>query len=262
MGKPKLNAFWEGVQTFGRKYGPNIAIGGGIAGLCFSIYTAATETPKYLEAIEEEKRKIDISGGEKLPPMTIVKTCWKCYAPTIIMSSLSVACILAGTSANYRRSTALAAAYKLSETALSEYKDAVVETIGEKKEKVVREKVAEKQLEKNPESKSNVFVTGRGETLCYDPLSGRYFKSDVEQLRKIENDLNYRLIHHMYVSLNEVYVMLGLDTNELGAALGWNIDRCGYIKIDFDAKLTDKNEPCLVVDFSDMPVYDFERLEY
>lgn len=261
MVKPNFKAFWKGTQTFVTKNGPEILTGIGITGMIGTAFMAVKATPKYLQLIEEEKRKINTSC-EKLPPKTIVMTCWKCYAPAFITGALSTACLIGATSVNSRRNAMLAAAYKLSETALSEYKDAVVETIGEKKEKAVREKVAEKQLEKNPASKTEVFVTGRGETLCYDPLSGRYFKSDVEQLRKIENDLNYRLLHHMYVSLNEVYVMLGLETNELGAALGWNVDRCGYIKIDFDAKLTDKNEPCLVVDFSDMPVYDFSQLEY
>lgn len=83
------------------------------------------------------------------------------------------------------------------------YQEKVVETIGEKKEQQIRDEVAKEQVAKNPVSKNEVIITGGGETLCYDSLSGRYFKSDIEKLRKAVNELNHTMVNDMCASLND-----------------------------------------------------------
>lgn len=55
-----------------------------------------------------------------------------------------------------KRTAALATAYKLSETALTEYKEKVVETIGEKKEQLVRDKIDKDHIDKDPVSKKRL----------------------------------------------------------------------------------------------------------
>ena len=79
----------------------------------------------------------------------------------------------------------------------------MVETIGKKKEQAIRDDIAKDRVTANPVRE--VVVTDRGSTLCYDSLSGRYFKSDIETLRKTVNDLNRRMRDEMFISLNDFY---------------------------------------------------------
>ena len=107
---------------------------------------ALKATPKALELINEKKQEYDV---DKLKALDVVKTTWKCYVPATVTGSLSIACLIGASSVNFRRNAALATAYRLSETALSEYREKVVETIGEKKEQNIRESVAKEQIKKN-----------------------------------------------------------------------------------------------------------------
>ena len=132
------------------------------------------------------------------------------------MGSLTVACIIGANSINLRRNAALATVYSLTEATLKEYQSKVVSTIGEVKEKAIKDEIAKDKIEKNKPKKSNVVVTGSGDTLCYDSISGRYFKSDIEKIKSSVNELNRDLLYEMFVSLNDVYYALGLSNIKNG----------------------------------------------
>ena len=103
----------------------------GIAGMITTTVLAVRSTPKALKLIEEKKKE---EGVDKLTPAETVKTAWKCYIPAMVLGATSVGCLVGASRVSLRRNAALATAYKLSETALTEYREQVVETIGEKKE--------------------------------------------------------------------------------------------------------------------------------
>lgn len=254
MKKSNLSTAIKGIQTEIAKRSPAILTGIGIAGMVTTTILAVKATPKALKLIEiaEDEKGVSLTGVEK------IKTCWKCYIPTAITGVVSVGCLVGASSVSGRRNAALATAYKLSETALTEYREKVVETIGEKKEQLVREKVAEEQIKKNPVSKNEVFVTEKGNTLCLDSLSGRYFKSDIDQIKKTVNELNRRMLSEDYISLNEFYYELGLNGIQLGDDLGWNISK-GYIDISFGSQIADDGTPCLVMNYDIAPRYDYSN---
>lgn len=253
MSKLNLSKIVTDVRTTLSKHSPEILTGIGIVGMVTTTVLAVQATPKAIKLIEEKKRQERV---EKLTPAETVKTTWKCYIPAAATGITSITCLVGASSVNARRNTALAAAYKISETALTEYREKVVETIGEKKEQAVRDAVAKEKIEKNPVNQREIIVTGKGDTLCYDTLFGRYFKSDIEKLKRIENELNRRMRDEMYISLNEFYYEVGLEEVAAGHDLGWNIDR-GYIELDFSSQLTTDGTPCLVVGFSTPPKYAF-----
>lgn len=255
MNKLSVPNIVKDVRATMAKRSPEILIAIGIASAISATVLAVKETPKALKLIEEKKKA---ENKDELTPLETVKTCWKCYIPATVSTVVSVACLVSSNSVNAKRNAALATAYKLSETALSEYRDAVVETIGEKKEQIVKDKVAEKKLEKNPVSQNNVIVTDRGTTLCYDGTSGRYFNSDMETIRRAENRINKQLLDDMYVSLNEFYDELDLEHTELGDQLGWHLDD-GLIQLDFSSRLTDDGRPCLVMSYNIAPKYDYYK---
>jgi len=253
MGKLNLSNIVKDVRTAMKKHSPEILTGIGIAGMITSTVMAVRATPKAIKLIEEEKDRQNI---EKLKPLDIIKTTWTCYIPAAITGGLSVICLIGASSVNARRNAALATAYTLSESALKEYQEKVIETIGEKKEQTVRDAIAKDRIDKNPVSSREVIITEKGNTLCYDAISGRYFKSDIDKLKKVENELNRRMRDEMYISLNEFYYEIGLNPISIGDDIGWNIDR-GYIELNFSSQLTDDGNPCLVIDYQVTPRYDY-----
>lgn len=178
----------------------------------------------------------------------IVKYTWKSYIPTAIMGLVTIGCIVGAHKEHLRRNAALVSLYSLTETAFKEYKEKVVETIGKNKELKVRDDISADRIKHNPVGDNEIIFTGKGEMLCYDSMSGRYFKTDIEKVRKAQNELNRRLMSEMFISLNEFYDELGLSHIRLGEEMGWNIDK-DLINITFSAQLTEKEEPCLVLNY-------------
>lgn len=252
MNKPN---FIKSVETVINKRGPEILAGIGIAGMISSIALTAKIAPKVSRLMEQAEQE----KGEELTVKEKFKIAWKPCLPIAVTTVTSTACLIGASSVNAKRNAALATAYQLTSNAFAEYKEQVVETIGEKKEKTIKEKVADKKLAKDPVTTKEVIITERGNTLCYDAISGRYFKSDMDIIKKAENLLNRRLINEMYISLNEFYDELGLKPTRQGDDLGWNMDD-GYISLDLSSHLADDGTPCLVVDYSVAPRYDFSKL--
>lgn len=242
------------VWLAAKKHSPELLTGIGIAGMITTVVLAVRATPKALRLIEE--KKADISE-ETIPQIEAVKAAWKVYVPAVLTGILSTICLIGANSVNQRRNAAIAAAYSLSESALKEYREKVVETIGERKEQAIRDDIAKDRITENPVRE--VIISDRGSTLCYDSLSGRYFKSDIEKLRRIVNDLNRRMRDEMFISLNDFYCAVDnpdLGPTKLGDMLGWNIDK-GYIDLNFSSQLTTDGTPCLVLDYTVVPEYEY-----
>lgn len=273
MNKPNVTKLFNTIKTGVNRKSPEILIGLGIAGMITTTVLAVKATPKALELIEEEKRRqnrklVEESLGPEcnqitnLKPLEVIKVTWKCYIPAAVTGTVSIACLIGSNSVNARRNAALATAYKLSETALTEYKDKVIEEIGEQKEKVIREKIAQDKIDKSSVNKSEVVVVGSGDVLFLEPVCGKPFKSDIETVRKVINDFNYRMTtgQEEYISLSEFYDEFGLRHTTASDDLGWNLGRDGQIDIDFVAGTTEEGKPCLVLDYRVAPRYDYATL--
>lgn len=252
MAKLNLQQLTMSARTAIVKHSPEILMGFGIAGWAVGTVLAVRATPKAMRCIEEEKeeREVDI-----LSPLETVKATWKCYIPAAVTCVAATGCLIGSCSTSVRRHAALATAYKLSETALDEYREQVVETIGEKKEKAIQDKVNEKQIEKMPPDKHLVIETGRGNTLCLDPLSQRYFRSDLEVIRRAENRVNKEMIHGLYgtANINDFYDEIGLERTDTGDMMGWNTER--LMDLNITPGMTPWDEPCIVIGHYNRPDY-------
>ena len=230
---------------------PEILIGFGLAGMLTSTILAVKATPKALDILEQEDR--ELSKVDK------VKLTWKCYAPAAIGYCASAACIVGANSVNAKRNAVLAGAYKLSESALLEYRDKVKEVIGEEREREIKDSIAQDRVDKTPEKRQEVLVAGNGDTLCYDMHSGRYFKSNMEEIKGIANKVNYKLMQDNFLSVNDFYEELGLEPTVTGYDFGWNVED-GLIELYFTSTLTEAGQPCLAVHFDNMPRMGFDRI--
>lgn len=254
MNKSDVTRFFKGVERTIAKHSPEILTGIGIAGMLTTTVLAVKATPKALRICEtvkeehEEPKKIDY-----------IKATWKCYIPAAITGVVSTACLIGASSASLKRNAALATAYQISQTALTEYKDAVIETVGEETEKAVREKVAEEKVKNNPIGPNEVIMIGNEDFYCIDSISGRCFKSNEVEIKRVENEINNRLLNYMYVSLNEFYSEIGLSHTAIGDEIGWNLDN-GMLEIFITAIKDEKGRPCLVIDYNVAPKYDYSKL--
>lgn len=256
MNKADLIKFVDGTKAKLSKNAPGILIGLAVVSGGVAVYTAITATPKALQRIEAEKAEKHV---DKLTPMETVKVVWPYYVPTALSFVFATGCAIGSQSIHAKRNAALAAAYKISETALIEYRDKVIETIGEKKEQVVRDKVAQEQINKNPIKKNEIIFTGKGTSLCMDPFTNRYFEGDIEVIRRAENRLNKKMLQSICgtTSLNEFFVEIGLDPvdDAVGYSLGWNAEY--LINLDIRPGLTPEEKPCLVIGHYNPPKYDY-----
>lgn len=256
MKKSALRNFFEGAKVSVEKNAPAILVGLTILSGGTAVVLAVKDTPKALKRIEDKKQEL---GVDKLTVMETVKATWTCYIPTACAFACTVGCAIGSHSIHAKRHAALAAAYKISEAALVEYRDKVVETIGEKKEQTVRDKIAQDQIDKTPLVPEEVKITGRGGSLFLDPLTNTYFISDKQVLHAAENKLNKKMMQSICgsVSLNEFYVEIGLDTidDSIGYNLGWNTDH----QIDLDIRPGESSDerPCFVVKHHNPPKYDY-----
>jgi hypothetical protein len=260
----------KGIQVITKQTGdfvvknsPTILTSLAVGGLVGTAAMAVDATVRSLESIETERLQREKlaakengsalnfderDAARRLTKMEIVKISWKHYLPMAGMGLTTIACIIGANHINLRRNAALVSLYTLAERTFDEYQKKVVETLGEKKEEKLRESIVQDKLNKNPLSDSQVIITGKGETLFYDSLSGRYFKSDIETVRRIQNDFNEQLIGEMYGTLNEFYDELGLEHTVMGNDMGWAVEY-SQLHITFSAKITPDGQPCIVIEY-------------
>lgn len=249
------------------KNSPTILTGLAVCGLVTTVIFAVRATPKAIQILDayRDERCSDCMShpGDKecqhcidstIPKKEVVRLTWKLYIPAAAMGTVTIACIISSNSINQRRNAALATVYGLTETAFREYKEKVVETIGKNKELKVRDDICADHVAQNPVGRNEVIITGKGNVLCMDSLSGRYFRSDIDKIRRSINCMNEEMLSNigMWVSQNDLYDELGLGHVALGDEVGWDLDS-GTIKISYSSQLTEDEEPCLVLNYDVRP---------
>lgn len=182
---------------------------------------------------------------------------WKLYLPPIVTGVLTVSSIIAANQIGTRRAAAMAAAYAISEKAFTEYKEKVAEKIGQTKEQNVRDEVAQDRINQNPVSSSQIVIAG-GNVLCFEAYTGRYFNSDMESLKKAQNDLNYIINNQNYASLSDFYDLIGLDRTKLSDEVGWNLDE--LLELQFTTCLAENGLPAISLDFKVVPIRNYYRV--
>ncbi len=240
------------AKHFVNQYSSEILVATGIVGMLTTTVIAVKATPKAMSLIDEAKE----DKGEELTKLEVVKTTARVYIPSLITATASTACIIGASKINHKRNTALATAYAISEAALKEYKDKVIETIGEKKESEIQDSIAKDHIERNPVQNTEVIITEKGNTLCYDIMSGRYFRSGMDSLKGAICDLNFQMMDDVWVSLNDFYDIIGLNHTQNGDLLGWSVAD-GKIQARFSTQIAENGEPCLVLKYNMAPSYNY-----
>lgn len=248
----KLDRLVKSAGDFLSRNSPAIFTAVGVAGVVSTAVLAVRATPHALSAIWDAE-----SGGDKATPIDKVQLTWRLYLPSAVSGALAITAIIAAHNTHTKRNAAIMSAYTLAERAYQEYREELVKQEGENKDRKIRDAVAEKRMSLDPVANSQVIITGEGDSLCYDSISGRYFKSNIEHIRKAQNDINHSVLNHMYVSHNDFYRAVGLDAVSLGEELGWTTSN--MMEIEFSSHLSDDGRPCLYLDYTVAPIRNYYK---
>ena len=243
------------IKPFVSKHEPEILMSMGIGGMIFSLAWGIKASFKAACAIDKYK---ETYGKDKLTAKETIKLTWKLYLPTVLSVAASVPCVIMSNKVSNKRYAAIATAYTISEAALQEYKDKTKEIIGEKKTKQIEESISDDRVTKTYSGGNQVILTGNGDSLFYEPLSGRYFKSNWNDILKAANELNSEAITNMsgQTTLNDWFQKIGLETTEIGETLGWNLmnNSSNLIDISISSHITKDNVPCGAIYYNRQPV--------
>lgn len=231
-----------------------ILTGLAVTGVATTVISGVTATVKAVRKLQQD----DIIDAnlylyDDRKAKDIVKSVWPLYVPTAVIGSLTMACIFGSHTISNRKAAALAGLYTTAEKTLKEYQSKVIDKVGEKKEKAIQEELAKDAVSNS--KGAEIYMTGNGDSLCYDILSGRYFTSNIEFLRKAQNDFNRDLINDMWGTLNDFYDRINISGIKIGDDIGWNVDR--MLSLKFTGALTEENKPCIVVDHEVRPFPTF-----
>lgn len=245
---------------------PAILTASAVVGTVATAYLTGRATVKAVEMIHhdiiEQKAEIALRTPSERYFRTYrenVELVWQLYIPAVTTGVATIAFIIAANRVGARRTAAAMAAFALSEKALDEYKDKVVERIGKNKEQKIRDEIAQDHVTKHPAPADIVLHEGGLSVLCCDLFTGRYFVSDMQTLRSVENDINHQIIGDMYVSLSEFYDAIGLEKTSMSDDFGWNLDK--LLELEFSTALTPSGKPCLTMNFRVAPIRGFHRLQ-
>lgn len=187
----------------------------------------------------------DMSRQEKLKKQ--IPLCWKLYIPAVASGAVTIGCIVGTTRVTNKRAAAAQAAFVLSERAYAEYRNKVIEDLGERKDQGIRDSIAEDKVRNNPPP-ANLIIGGAGSVLCCELQTGRYFSSDMESLRRAENEINARLVRQDSATLDDLYYLIGLSSTSNSGDMGWNSDK--LLTFEFTSVLDDQGRPCLAFEYN------------
>lgn len=215
----------------------------GVSGTISTAYLAGKASYRAAIVLEHKQRTDDMA----MTPKEKAKHVWRLYIPAALSGVTTVACIVSSNRIGTRKTAAAYSLLTVSEKAFEEYKEKVIETVGVRKEQNVRDTIAQDKVTNNPVANNQVIITQGGNVLCCELFTGRYFRSDMETLRRAENEINARILREMYANLSDFYSIIGLPYTSNSCDIGWNSDR--LMKLKFSTVLSEDGNPCIAFDY-------------
>jgi hypothetical protein len=238
-----ISDFIRKTNKYTHRHSPGIMTAIGVAGVITTAYLTATASFKAARAIDAVPDESDDPTQRLKDNASLI---WKFYIPPVTTGVATIGAIAYASRLGSKRTAAAVSAYAITERAFANYRDKVVDEIGAHKEQVIRDDIAREVV--NQKSSTEIIVAGRGEVLCCELYTRRYFMCDMEQLRRAANDINALINNELYVSLDEFYDMIGLDATAHSSELGWDSDK--LMDLEFSTVLSPDGRPCLAFDYN------------
>lgn len=251
----------KSAERFVTSNSPAILTSIGVAGTVGTAVLAFKAGMKAERIIDDYKQEIKEGQRANLIPDFTRKeqflATWPLLVPPVVTGSITVGAIVFANKIGSRRAAAMAAAYTISQEALSEYKDKVVERLGETKERKIRDEIAQDRVN-DAQMPPQLILSNSDKQLFMESYTKRYFLCDVETIRKAENDINRRIRNEMSASLSDFYDLIGLEHTDISDDVGWNLDQ--DMEVEMTAVIAQNNKPCIVITYPFQPVRRFHKL--
>lgn len=255
-----LSAVYNRASKLVSDNSPAILTGIGVVGTLTTAYLAGKASWRASEIVADETVAAQITTGDENFEFTNkakAKMVWKLYIPSLASAAVTSSAIICASRIGTKRTAAMAAAFAVTERAYDEYTEKVKEHLGKPKEKKVRDEIAQDRVNRSYEENREVIITGNGDVLCHDAYSGRYFMSNMEAIRRAENDINAKILREDSASLTDFYNALKIEPTSSSDDVGWNTDK--RLELHIATVLTSDNRPCISVDFAAVPLRDYWR---
>lgn len=243
-----------------KKHSPAILMGVGTVGVVASTVMACKATLKVDDILAEAKENIDKINevaadpamAEKYPEsdkkkdLTIVKVqtgvkLVKLYAPAAAVGVASLGCMMASHKILTKRNIALAAAYAATHDDFKEYRGRVIERFGKEMDRELKYNIKKEEIENTVVNEDGTEQVAKEVvdvahvdpnryslySIVFDdgnlgwsknPEDSKYF------LIQQQNYANEKLKSRGYLTLNDVYEMLGAPKTKAGFTVGWVYD--------------------------------------
>lgn len=242
-----------------KKHSPEILVVTGVIGIVTSTVMACKATTKVNDIVAESKETIDkihdcvgkdlhTSDGEEYTQevankdLAIVYTQTalkfvKLYGPSVLIGAASIGCMIGSNRILRKRNIALAAALTTVEKSFKDYRGRVIDRFGKDLDRELRFGIKAKEIKEKviDENGNETTVTKTVEVV--DPNTAHSLYSIVfcegntgwtknAELNKVfliqqQNWANDKLRLRGYLTLNEVYEMVGAPTTAYGQIAGW-----------------------------------------
>ena len=289
-----------------KKHSPEILVVGGVVGLVASGVMACKATTKLSAILDDSKEQIElfdkvaanpemvneeytVEDAEKDKKIVKVQTAVKVaklYAPAVAIGMISIGAIFASNNIMRKRNVALGAAYATVDQAFKDYRNRVVDRFGEELDKELRYNLKTKEVKETVEDENGKKKTVKRNikymdspipsefAVIYDDGCAGWTKDPEDNkffLIQQQRYANERLKRRGYLSLNEVYELLGFPSTKAGQVVGWLYD-CkdpnykgddfvdfGLYNVDYEPNRDFVNgyERNIILDFNVAPIIDF-----
>ena len=242
-----------------KKRSPEILVVTGVIGIVTSTVIACKATTKVNDIVTESKKTIDkihdcvgkglhTSDGEEYTQevankdlaIVYTQTAWKfikLYGPSVLIGAASIGCMVGSNRILRKRNVALAAALTTVEKSFKDYRGRVIDRFGKDLDRELRFGIKAKEIKEKviDENGNETTVTKTVEVV--DPNTAHSLYSIVfcegnagwtknAELNKVfliqqQNWANDKLRLRGYLTLNEVYEMVGAPTTAYGQIAGW-----------------------------------------
>lgn len=233
---------------------PVLLVGTTIAGVVTTGVLSAKAGYKARGIIDEAEGRYDLADPNAVVDLTVqekAQLTWLCYATAGISGAGTIAAAVGTHTVHTKRANAMAALYAVTSNKLDDMTEKAEELLGPKKTQQLQNDVAQKSIERRPESgDTEVLMTDEGTELCYDDWSGRFFMSSMPRLEAAINDVNRQLIDEGDASLNDWYDRVGLPDIPMGQSFGWSGTK---IEGKFGAVTAKDGRPAISIWFHQAP---------
>lgn len=233
------------------------SIGGAITAATASVQLSGVmKQMKAEEALIEDPKELKKRKFKRY--MRVVRM----YTPAIALETLAVASVVTSYKTSVARTAAFATAYALTRDDLTAYKSKVVDILGPKKAENIEKEASVAKIKDTPlPNEEEIIATGNGNTLFYDKIGGRYFRSSIDAVRSAEKHVSDWIHAYDSASVNDFYNALGLEDTVAGNMLGWNCDRRLDIKLN-STRISPNNEPAFVIEYDWLPLVAYDQINY